>query len=186
MIEQLLLVLLLVYSVIIVFSKHLRCNVIHLGLVSLLCAILLIVYSAPDVAMAEAVIGGLSTILFLIAVKQIDHFTLFVIVKREAGGGNPLKPEIEAVIHEIKAILKTRGVSCIVKYSESDDARIEQYVEADLVLCYEGEIIRMLGVSQELNLDLIEAQIDNGNPVFDRCTWRRLAASPEYKGELII
>lgn len=52
-------------------TEVLRSSVIFYGIVSLLTSFLFLIYLAPDVALAEAVIGsGLVTLVFLLALRQ--------------------------------------------------------------------------------------------------------------------
>jgi uncharacterized MnhB-related membrane protein len=55
-----------------VYSRNLLSAIISAGVISLLASIIYILLAAPDVAMTEAAIGsGLTTIVFLLALKQI-------------------------------------------------------------------------------------------------------------------
>ncbi len=56
-----------------VYSRNLLSAIISAGVISLLASIIYILLAAPDVAMTEAAIGsGLTTIVFLLALKQIN------------------------------------------------------------------------------------------------------------------
>lgn len=184
MFDKMFLLLLLALAIIVVFAKDLKQSVIYLGMFSLVCAILFLVYGSPDLAIAEAVIGGgLSTILYLIAMKQADHFTVCVITGASKGEPCASTREIEAVILEIKALLQTRNLTCIVKYSENDSKHIDESFEADLAMYAEGETVILCGLSQEHNLDLIEQLLESGNENRGRCRLYRLSAIPETDKE---
>lgn len=62
-----------------VWTRILRHAVIYLGIFSFLCSFLYLYYGAPDVAIAEAVIGsGLVMLLYLTAIKRYRTYTVTV------------------------------------------------------------------------------------------------------------
>lgn len=76
--KQIALVLLVVLAIYAVQTRKLRRSVIFLGAFSLCISFVYILYNAPDVAIAEAVIGcTLSTILYLVALRKYKIFTVF-------------------------------------------------------------------------------------------------------------
>lgn len=71
MAEQIFLLLLLLFAVLALQQRRLRVAVIYLGVFSLLSSIVYLFHRAPDVAMAEAVIGStIATILYLVALRK--------------------------------------------------------------------------------------------------------------------
>lgn len=77
MFEPFVLILLLVLACVSVFSDNLRRSIIFLGAFSLVIALAYLHYNAPDVALAEAAIGvGLSTIMYLVALKKISVYDI--------------------------------------------------------------------------------------------------------------
>jgi len=75
---QLVLVFMVVFAIASLQAKSLRRSVIYLSLFSLLCSFAYALYQAPDVAIAEAVIGcSLSTVLFLVAIKKFRVFRVY-------------------------------------------------------------------------------------------------------------
>ena len=74
--EQISLIMLIVLAIATVQTRKLRNAVIYLGVFSLGMSFVYILYNAPDVAIAEAVIGStLATILYLVALKKYRIFT---------------------------------------------------------------------------------------------------------------
>lgn len=64
-------VLIVVMAIASLRAESLRSSIIFYGIVSLLMSFLFLIYLAPDVALAEAVIGsGLVTLVFLLALRQ--------------------------------------------------------------------------------------------------------------------
>ena len=59
-------------------TPKLRRAVIYLGILSLASSFVYLLYSAPDVAIAEAIIGSaISTVLYLVALKKYHVFTIY-------------------------------------------------------------------------------------------------------------
>lgn len=80
MIEPILMFILLVLACISVLSDNLRRSIVFLGAFSLTMALTYLYYNAPDVALAEAAIGvGLSTIMYLVALKKIAVYSIIYI-----------------------------------------------------------------------------------------------------------
>ncbi len=79
MIDQLFFAMILVVALYIVLSKNLKYIIIASGVLSLFATFCYLIYSAPDVALAEAIIGcSLSTILYIIALKKYRSFYIFL------------------------------------------------------------------------------------------------------------
>ncbi len=80
MIEVGTLLLMGLFAVLVIQSNLLRLSVIYLAVFSLLSSFLYVVYSAPELAIAEAVIGsGLVTLLYLAALKRNRVYTVAVV-----------------------------------------------------------------------------------------------------------
>ncbi len=76
--KQIVLVLLIGMALYIVQTQKLRNAIIYMGVFSLSIAFVYMLYNAPDVAIAEAVIGStLATILYLVALQKYKVFTIF-------------------------------------------------------------------------------------------------------------
>jgi uncharacterized MnhB-related membrane protein len=71
MIVKIFLAAMMVFALLSVKARQLRTAIIYLGIFSLINAVVYIFYGAPDVSLAEAIIGStLATILYLIAIKK--------------------------------------------------------------------------------------------------------------------
>lgn len=72
------LITMVIFSIAAIQAKSLRQSVIYLSVFSLLCSFAYALYQAPDVAIAEAVIGcSLSTVLYLVAIKKFRIFRVY-------------------------------------------------------------------------------------------------------------
>lgn len=74
MIEAVLLLFLIATTIVIIFDKDLLSSAIIYCAFSFCTMLLYIVMGAPDVAFTEAVIGVISTIYFVIAIKTTDRW----------------------------------------------------------------------------------------------------------------
>ncbi len=75
---QVILIVMVVFAIASIQAKSLRQAVLFLSVFSLLCSFAYALYQAPDVAIAEAVIGcSLSTVLYLVAIKKFRIFRVY-------------------------------------------------------------------------------------------------------------
>ncbi|TVQ27846.1 MAG: DUF4040 domain-containing protein [Spirochaetaceae bacterium] len=80
MIEVGTLILMGVFAALAIHSPLIRLSVIYLAVFSLLAAFLYVLFAAPELAIAEAVIGsGLVTLLYLAALKRSHVYTIGVV-----------------------------------------------------------------------------------------------------------
>lgn len=101
------LITLVVSVLLVVMTNKLINAVIYMGAFSLLSALVFLLLGAPDVALAEAIIGStLSTIIYLIAIKKFKIFTVYHI------NNSKLDKErdeyLNAVIRDMSAYLKSK------------------------------------------------------------------------------
>ncbi len=69
--KEIALISLIFFALMALGTQRLRLAVIYLGVFSMSMAFVFIIYNAPDVAIAEAVIGSVfSSILYLVALKK--------------------------------------------------------------------------------------------------------------------
>ncbi|WP_430884088.1 Na(+)/H(+) antiporter subunit B [Fusibacter sp. JL216-2] len=76
--KEIALISLIFFALMALGTQRLRLAVIYLGVFSMSMAFVFIIYNAPDVAIAEAVIGSVfSSILYLVALKKYKVFTVY-------------------------------------------------------------------------------------------------------------
>lgn len=97
--QKLFFLLMIVFSILAVQTNILRRAIIYLGVFSLISSFTYLLYNAPDVAIAEAIIGStLSTILFLVALKKYKIFRIYLTKTK----GHHLSPHNNALINALK------------------------------------------------------------------------------------
>lgn len=75
---QIALLILVVMAIFTIQTQKLRHAVIYMGVFSLSISFVYVLYNAPDVAIAEAVVGStLATILYLVALQKYKVFTVY-------------------------------------------------------------------------------------------------------------
>ncbi len=75
---KLALIALIILAIMTVQTQKMRHAVVYLGAFSLTISFVYLLYNAPDVAIAEAVIGStISTILYLVALQKYKIFTVY-------------------------------------------------------------------------------------------------------------
>lgn len=76
---ELSLVIMVAIAVLTLQTQRLRNAVIYMGVLSLVSSFVYLLYGAPDVAIAEAVVGStLATVLYLVALQKYKLFTIFI------------------------------------------------------------------------------------------------------------
>jgi len=73
-IEAILLIFLIVVSIAVLLSKDLLSTVVMYCAFSFLAVLIYLMMGSPDVAFTEAVIGTISTIFFVAALKKVDRW----------------------------------------------------------------------------------------------------------------
>ncbi|RRD93691.1 DUF4040 domain-containing protein [Clostridiales bacterium COT073_COT-073] len=98
-IQNILLVLLVIFALAAIHTHSLRHAVIYLGVYSLASSLVYLLYGAADVAIAEAVIGcTLSTILFLVALKKYQVFILYYKIDDPSSEAQFLRRKLKQLI----------------------------------------------------------------------------------------
>ncbi len=99
---SIILFMLIIFACLIVFTHKLINAVIYMSTFSILSALVFLFLGAPDVALAEVVIGStISTIVFLIAIKKHRIFVLYII------NNYPKNNEILQGLKDIRKKLET-------------------------------------------------------------------------------
>lgn len=99
LLELPLLLSLIVLAFVAVYTPKLRRAAVYLGAFSLVCSFVFLIYNAPDVAIAEAVIGcTISTILFLIAIKKQHTLTIYYVQNDKNEAADKQRRELTAAL----------------------------------------------------------------------------------------
>ncbi|MFZ7131751.1 MAG: Na(+)/H(+) antiporter subunit B [Eubacteriales bacterium] len=158
MLEKILLVLMVVLAIISISTVKLRRSIIYLGLFSLVSSFVYLLYSAPDVAIAEAIIGStIATVLYLVAIKKYKVFTIYFINRDDHAFNNQNiyegRPQI---LIDIEKFLIKRELEPQIIYTQENYRNILDERNYDLLVHLEKEMTYLYGCSEDYQLDAIE------------------------------
>ncbi len=142
----------------IVSSRNYKRIIIALGAFSLLASFCYLLYHAPDVAIAEAVIGSaLSTILFIVALKK--HRTFYIYFtggSRQVQSDSKLRAETKDVASKIMGYLDNHDLEAQAVYTWEPPGKIANEHLYDLILHSENDRITLYGSNTELHVQAIK------------------------------
>ena len=155
MLLKMILIAMVVLAIIAVETNKLRRVVIYLGIFSLVSSFAYLLYSAPDVAIAEAIIGStLATILYLVAIKKYSVFTIYYLT------GDNSKPTNSQIAKTRNDFLNLIENHCLEKelepqviYSPEDIDHIVINHQYDLIVEQFPDSFRVYGNKENYQLD---------------------------------
>lgn len=161
-IDAVLLVMSVILAAAAVWTRILRHAVIYLGLFSFLCSFLYLYYGAPDVAIAEAVIGsGLVMLLYLTAIKRYRTYTVFVTdetvdriedsTMRAVGASGEGK-----LLTEIENFCISRELEPEIVFTKKSVPQVIEDGRFDLIVQRTGESTTVMGRSDNFLVDELE------------------------------
>lgn len=168
MLEKIFLILAVILSLLSLNTTKLRRAIIYMGLFSLVSSFVYLLYSAPDVAIAEAVIGSaLSTVLFLVALKKIQVFTIYYINENnlEINDIHIVKAGT-LMLRDIERIYAKKELEPLIIYTSEDYKYILETKNYDLLIHQKEDKVNIYGCAKDYQLDviqhcLIEEQYEN-------------------------
>jgi uncharacterized MnhB-related membrane protein len=129
-------------------TAKLRRASVYLGAFSLICSFAYLSYNAPDVAIAEAVIGcTLATILLLIALKKYHVITIYYIENEDdeesPNAGSTWSPEKERrdLTASLETFLSSRGFEPQTISTHLDDKELCEQENYNLLIVHEKQDI---------------------------------------------
>lgn len=164
MLIKIILVLLVVFAIIAIQTEKLNRAVIYFASFSLFASLAYLLYSAPDVAIAEAVIGStLATIMYLIALNKYNVFKICCCAKNENETLNHVKKYCR--IHELEPDIISESSS------ERDAFLSGKY---DLVIEENDGKVTVYGKSENYHIDGIEEYLDENSKNSDAIKIKRM------------
>lgn len=130
------LLLLIITSIAAVQTRYMRQAVIYLGLFSLAISFVYLLYSAPDVALAEAIIGStISTILYIVALQKYKIYTIYYKLQREELDDNStLSIHKQQLIKSLEKFCSKQELETQIIYSTEDIKFIIEQHQYALIL----------------------------------------------------
>lgn len=148
MFQTFLLITLLILGSYAVLSDNLRYSVVVLGAFSLTMALTYLNYNAPDVALAEAAIGvGLSTVMYLIALKKVTVYDICYINEDEEDFNDDNIQEIKSSVSRPLELFieQTEELEPQISYTNrSLDFMLDEGIH-DLIISHKKETTYLYG-----------------------------------------
>ncbi len=139
----------LILAIIFAFSainvNKMRVSIILMSIFSLVSSFCYLLYSAPDVAIAEAIMGcTLSTILFLVAFQKYKIFSIYYLIE-EAGDNNQSEKikRRQNIIGLIEKFCKKKELESHVIYTSEKVEHIKNEHDYDLIVVQNGKDLTM-------------------------------------------
>ncbi len=161
MIDKLIFILMIVTAIYIVSSRNLKRIIVALSALSLLAAFCYLIYHAPDVAVAEAVIGSaLSTILFIVALKKHRTFYVYFSSKSENKQSDfKVRAGMEEVASKVMDYCSENDLEAQSVFTHENPKDIADEHLYDLILEKEGEKIIVYGSNVESHVVAIKGML---------------------------
>lgn len=160
MVETGTIVLMLVFAALAIHTRLLRLAIVHLAVVSLLGAFLYFLYAAPELAIAEAVIGsGLVTLLYLAALKRNRVYTIVLLSeghKYRLTDAYVGYIERSRAVRDICRFFELREMEPQIIYSSATREDALQDPAFDFVIVEEKEAIAIYGREESFVIEELE------------------------------
>lgn len=185
--ELLLVICLVILAFVTVQTSKLRRSAIYLGAFSLICSFAYLSFNAPDVAIAEAVIGcTLSTILLLIALKKYSVITIFY-VEHEHGDSAVIKKERRDLVSSLENFLIEHGFEPQVIHTHLEERLVCQNECFNLLIEHTSSGINIYSSGIRYLAPEIKEYIETHKPPHLDVSFFNLTEEPtggeEYDGE---
>ena len=152
----------ILYAILIVFafmtvqSRRLRRSVIYLGIFSLISSLVYLLLYAPDVAIAEAIIGcTISVILFLTAIKRYKTFTIYYVPEKD-------DEHSQEFIEKFEQYLYDNEFDPQLIHTSLDDENLHESDRFDVLIVHHGDTMTLYSSSTSYHSPLIQAFLDRG------------------------
>lgn len=155
------LILAIVFAFKAINTNKLRVSIITMGIFSLISSFCYLLYSAPDVAIAEAVMGcTLSTILYLVAFQKYKIFSIYYIVvnRNELYMNYDVKRRTE-IVGIVEKFCKDKELEPHVIYTSENVEHVKSEHDYDLIVVQEGKDLTLFGREDNYLLEGLEEYI---------------------------
>ncbi len=151
MTEYILLILLLLSGLFVVLIHDLKFVIVGMGVLSLIATLCYLFYRAPDVAIAEGIIGSaITTILFIVAFKKHRTFYVYITTQSKAQT-NKLRRDkhTQELVSQILRYCKANELQLQCLYSSISPYVIEKEHVCDLILQHKDGEFHAYGIDTE-------------------------------------
>ncbi len=156
MTENIFPIALVVLAIIALNTKKLRRAVVYLGVFSLVSSFVYLLYGAPDVAIAEAIIGStITTVLYLVALRKYRVFSIYYTSSTNDQDIQQLK-DSSTFLKNLEAFLIKREIEPQIIYSADPIETILDQENFDLAIHHSNQNIQIYGCAEDYQLDAVE------------------------------
>ena len=164
-VEIIALAMMIILAIVTVSSMKLRRAIIYMGAFSLLSSFVYLLSNAPDVAIAEAVIGcTFSVILLLTALKKYRIMTIYYAEEKDCDISKEL---CEKFIVDIEKFLVEHEFEPQLVRTELDDESLHEQDRFDLLVVGVADSVNIYTASDNFNSDMIGKFIENSEAYKD-------------------
>lgn len=162
MTETLMLIGLVVLALVALNTASLRRAVIYLAVFSLLASFTYVIYRAPDVAIAEAVIGcGLATVLYLIALKRQRLLTIyFAHHEHDEISDQTVSPSVSRLLRGMEYLFAEKDLEMQVVHTTKPYRDLLDERDFDLLVVHEKGVLCFYGRPEDYHVDAVEQFLD--------------------------
>lgn len=163
--------ILIVSAYMTVQSRRLRRSVIYLGIFSLISSLAYLLLYAPDVAIAEAIIGcTISVILFLTALKRYRTFTVYYVPDKD-------DEHSQNFIEAFERYLYDNEFDTQIIHTSLDDENLHESDRFDVLIVHHGDTMTLYSSATSYHSPLIQAFLDKNEKTLGKVNYFSL--SPE-------
>ena len=159
---------LVIFAILTVNTANFRRAVIYSAVFSLILSLSFLYYQAPDVAIAEAVIGSaLASVLYLVALRKQDRMTVCLLGAACQENGQEqdlvgLTQEAERLLQMMRDHFRAKKVTLHVIRSDEPLEALLARQHHDLLLCQADHRLTLYGRPADYRLDEIERLTASG------------------------
>lgn len=148
MIRDFFYITLIIFAILAIQTGVLRNAIIYLSVFSLLCSVVYLLLGAPDVAIAEAVIGcTLSTILYLVALRKYKIFTVYYRCdSHNVDELTELKHEKESLRYALTKFASSKELQLDLINTNARLRDLEEHVNYDVFIIHNVDGMELHGV----------------------------------------
>lgn len=157
--KQIVLIFLVIMAICTVQTQRLRNAVIYLGVFSLSMSFVYVLYNAPDVAIAEAVIGStLATILYLVALQKYKMFTIFFHVHSgEVNDGHYTHRKHSEFIKLLEVFCAKQELEPQIIYTTDEKETIMEHHRYSVIIEDHDGTLTLYGHPENIKIEVLES-----------------------------
>lgn len=163
LVEKMFLVMMVVLALISLNTSKLRRAVIYLGIFSLVSSFVYLLYGAPDVAIAEAVIGSaISTVLYLVALKKYQIFTIYYTNANynQIREGSVVRGRAQ-VLRDVEKFYTDREMEPQIIYTTEEYQKVLSKKNFDLLIHQDSDQVVFYGNREDYHVDAYEEHVNS-------------------------